>query len=111
MNNLKLYIIEKLKVNKDSKKYELELPEIGTFAKDYNGDEWEILDFCKFEDKEKMKNIIKKYDHNGCFTDLINIEKEYEPKENDKNIFVVAAKMKNNNIDAVWLWGPGFLYY
>lgn len=109
MNKLKEYIQEKLKINKDSQKYELELPEIGAFAKDYNNDEWEILDFCKFEDKEKMKNIIRKYDHSGCFTDFI--ENEYEPKENGKNIFIVAAKMKNDTANAVWLWGPGFLYY
>ena len=112
MKSLKQQIQEKYLIDQDT--ICLDKPEIGETAWDYNGEAWEILDYCKIKNKADLKNLIRNYDYNGVFKDLMN----------DKTIdissyeYAVAAEAKEKdswsktNEICVWLWGyDGLSYY
>lgn len=77
-------------------------PIIGKIAYDYNGDPWEIIDFCKFADKYKLRKLIIKYDSNGVFKDFLE---EYDPKYYETIGYVVAVESPFNPEFTIFVWG------
>ena len=108
MKQINDYIIEKLKINKNSEwpSNDCKDPEIGEIAYDYFGEEWEILAFCRLCEKKNLNSIISNYDDSGVFKDMLeDIKSEY-----DNNTFIVAAESDRGD-SAVWVWGGEGLCY
>ena len=108
MKTINNYITEKLVINKKIKNQDSNLPKKGTIAWDYNGEAWEILDFCPLNDKPKLDKLLKKYDMFGTFKDFLDA---YGPNEYDENILAVAAQEKDSGVETVWVWGSEGICY
>jgi CRISPR/Cas system-associated protein Cas7 (RAMP superfamily) len=78
------------------------VPSKGMAAVDYNGDPWEVIDFCQVKDKSKLKKLMREYD-TGSLAD----ELEYYDDDN----YVVAAVNADDDRDvAMFLWDPSGLW-
>lgn len=104
MKNIYLFISEKLKLNKNStlkKQQNIKDPIIGKTAYDYDCEPWEIIDFCKLDDNEKLQKLIKKYDSNGVFKDFMD---EFNPEEYNTE-YAVAAESNDTSEFTIFIWG------
>ena len=112
MKNLKDIILEKLIINKNTDAVshnKIKDPVVGETAWDYNGEAWEILDFCLLNNKQELDKLLKKYDMFGTFKDWLD---EFVPNDvDDENTLAVAAQEKSSGVETVWIWGSGGICY
>lgn len=103
MKQINNYILERLHINKDTKSIykNHKDPIIGEVAYDYYEEPWEIIDFCKINDNQKLTKLIKKYDHYGSFTDFLD---EFDPKEYNVEYAVAAEKIDEPEY-TIFVWG------
>lgn len=89
------------------------MPEKGATAFDWNDEAWIIDDYCYVKDKEKLNNLLRKYDESGVVEDGIDGD------EFDDDDIIVGVLQKDSNhmssihgIRAAFLWSQdGGLYY
>lgn len=97
MVNIVEYLLSKnKKVNND--------PIKGEIAYDWDDDTWEIREFCKFEEKDKVKALCRKYDTYGQFW--------YDEYDEEPDTYVVGAvsyPIEGNS--AVFIWGEDGLHF
>lgn len=78
------------------------VPAAGMKVNDYNGDPWEVIDFCQVKDKSKLRSLMREYD-TGALADEID--------DYDANSYVVAAVNADDERDvAMFLWDPSGLW-
>ena len=101
MKQINNYILERLHINKNTKSIykEHKDPIIGKIAYDYNGEPWEIIDFCKINDNQKLTKLIQQYDYYGTFKDFVD---EYDPKEYIE--YAVAAEKNDDTDYTIFVW-------
>ena len=105
MKQLKDIISEKLIINKHSKvkNNKLKDPIIGKTAWDYNGEPWEIIDFCDINNKQELNKLIRKYDNTGTFNEFLN---EYDPNDYETITYAVAVEsIYAGEYTCIFIWG------
>ena len=104
MKKIDNYIIEKLSLNKSLKINidSLKDPVIGKTAWDYNGEPWEIIDFCDINDKQELNKLIRKYDNTGVFKDFLD---EFDPNDYETIEYAVAVESINTAEYTIFIWG------
>lgn len=121
MKELNIYLVEKLKLNKNleiPKKKEvnnntsekIEDPKEGTIAYDYGGEEWTIEEILNLTDgKNKVRNFLKLHDTNNFF--LSDFKKDGMDLFSGYDYLVLARTDDDPNFPAIWVWGRDGICY
>ena len=90
-------------LSKQNKKVK-DVPIKGEIAYDWEDCEWEILDFCKFGEKDKVEALCRKYDQYGQFW--------YDEYDDDPDTYIVAAQeYPVGDTTTIFLWSEDGLHF